>query len=71
MKYLVLVPDGAGDNEIESLGGKTPLEVAAIPVMNKLASMGEVGMVATIPDGVAPGSDDRVYALAPGGVFKV
>ena len=57
MKYLVLVPDGAGDNEIESLGGKTPLEVAAIPVMNKLASMGEVGMVATIPEGVAPGSD--------------
>jgi len=57
MKYLVLVPDGAGDNEIESLGGKTPLEVAEIPVMNKLASMGEVGMVATIPEGVAPGSD--------------
>ncbi len=57
MKYLVLVPDGAGDNEIESLGGKTPLEVAEIPVMNKLASMGEVGMVATIPEGIAPGSD--------------
>lgn len=57
MKYLVLVPDGAADNEIESLGGKTPLEVADIPVMNRLASMGQVGLVATIPEGVAPGSD--------------
>jgi 2,3-bisphosphoglycerate-independent phosphoglycerate mutase len=57
MKYLILVPDGAGDDPIEMLGGKTPLEVASLPVMNRLASMGEVGTVATIPEGVPPGSD--------------
>ncbi len=57
MKYLILVPDGAGDDPIEKLGGKTPLEVASLPVMNRLASLGEVGTVATIPKGVAPGSD--------------
>lgn len=57
MKYLILVPDGAGDDEIEALGGRTPLEVAGIPYMDSLGARGEVGSVATIPPGIAPGSD--------------
>ena len=57
MKYLILVPDGAGDEPIEKLGGKTPLQVAAMPVINGLAKRGMAGMVKTIPDGIAPGSD--------------
>ena len=27
MKYLILVPDGAGDEKIEALGDKTPLKI--------------------------------------------
>lgn len=57
MKYLIVVPDGAGDNPVQALEGKTPLEVADIPMINELASKGKVGTVKTIPDGVAPGSD--------------
>ncbi|MBN7773782.1 cofactor-independent phosphoglycerate mutase [Clostridium aminobutyricum] len=57
MKYLIIVPDGAGDDKIEALGGKTPLEVANMPFIKSLAERGEVGMVQTIPEGVAPGSD--------------
>lgn len=57
MKYLVIVPDGAGDEKIEALGGKTPLETAELPFINSLAAKGEVGMVKTIPPGIAPGSD--------------
>ncbi|MDO4544942.1 MAG: cofactor-independent phosphoglycerate mutase [Bacillota bacterium] len=57
MKYLILVPDGAGDEKIEALGNKTPLEVADIKNINDLAHRGIVGMVRTIPPGVAPGSD--------------
>ncbi|NLY70193.1 MAG: cofactor-independent phosphoglycerate mutase [Clostridiales bacterium] len=57
MKYLILVTDGAADEEIEELGGKTPLESANLENINKLASKGVVGMVKTIPDGMAPGSD--------------
>ncbi|MDO4744917.1 MAG: cofactor-independent phosphoglycerate mutase [Bacillota bacterium] len=57
MKYLILVPDGAGDEVIEALGNKTPLEVADIKTINELAHKGEIGMVKTIPQGVAPGSD--------------
>lgn len=57
MKYLILVPDGAGDENIEALGGKTPLEVADMPFINELASKGEVGTVRTVPPGIPPGSD--------------
>ena len=57
MKYLIVVPDGSGDDEIASLGGKTPLEVSNIPNIDKLASKALVGMVRTIPPGIPPGSD--------------
>jgi 2,3-bisphosphoglycerate-independent phosphoglycerate mutase len=57
MKYLVLVPDGAGDEEIAMLGNKTPLQAAKITHMNQLAQKGMVGLVRTIPPGIAPGSD--------------
>ena len=57
MKYLILVTDGAGDEAIPALGGLTPLEAARLPNINKLAAKGQVGMVSTIPKGMAPGSD--------------
>lgn len=57
MKYWILLTDGAGDESIESLGGKTPLEAAHMKNINKLAQKGMVGLVRTIPDGIAPGSD--------------
>lgn len=57
MKYLILVTDGAGDEPLEELGGKTPLEAADLKNINSLAAHGTVGMVNTIPDGMAPGSD--------------
>jgi 2,3-bisphosphoglycerate-independent phosphoglycerate mutase len=45
------------DYPLESLGGKTPLEAAATPNMDWLASRGVLGMTHTIPDGFPPGSD--------------
>lgn len=57
MKYIVLLVDGMADYPIESLGNKTPLEVVSIPYINRMAQMGEVGMVQTIPQGMSPGSD--------------
>lgn len=57
MKYLIVVPDGAADDPIHSLGGKTPLEVANIPTFDELASKGEVGTCRTVPEGISPGSD--------------
>jgi 2,3-bisphosphoglycerate-independent phosphoglycerate mutase len=57
LKYLIVVPDGCADRPIPSLGGKTPLEAAGIRYINRIAEVSEVGMVKTIPDGIAPGSD--------------
>lgn len=57
MKYLVILGDGMADRPIDSLGSQTPLAYAKTPMMDELASKGEIGMVHTIPDGMSPGSD--------------
>jgi 2,3-bisphosphoglycerate-independent phosphoglycerate mutase len=57
MKYVVCVPDGASDEPLEELGGRTPLETAALPTFAALAARGEVGRAATIPPSFPPGSD--------------
>lgn len=57
MKYLVILGDGMADEPIETLGGKTPLEYADTPNLDRLSKLSEVGMVHTIPDGMKPGSD--------------
>lgn len=57
MKYVVVLGDGMADFPIEQLNGKTPLMVANKPCMDKLARLGEVGLVRTVPNGMKPGSD--------------
>ncbi len=57
MKYIILVPDGAADEPVKELGGKTPLEAGRTPHMDDLARNGYSALVRTIPHGMAPGSD--------------
>ena len=57
MKYLVLLCDGMADYPVEELGGRTPMECAEKPVMDKLAKKSKVGLVKTVADGLKPGSD--------------
>ena len=57
MKYIVVLGDGMADEPIEELGGKTPLEYADTPTMDKISKQSEVGLVHTIPEGMSPGSD--------------
>lgn len=57
MKYVVVLGDGMADRPIAELGDKTPLAYADTPTMDELASVSEIGMVHTIPDGMKPGSD--------------
>ena len=61
-KYLILVGDGMADYPIEELGGKTPLEAARTPHMDRIAAC-RVGLVQTIPPGMDPGSDIANLAL--------
>ena len=38
MKYIVILCDGMADEPLEKLGGKTPLEAARTPNMDRLAT---------------------------------
>ncbi|MFH1476785.1 MAG: cofactor-independent phosphoglycerate mutase [Verrucomicrobiota bacterium] len=57
MKIAVLIGDGMGDYPLAELGGKTPLQAAAIPNIRAIAGTGAVRLVNTIPAGMSPGSD--------------
>lgn len=57
MKYVVVLGDGMADWKIESLGGKTCLEYARTPNIDRLAPLSEEGMFRTVPEGFKPGSD--------------
>lgn len=52
-----MIGDGMADYPLDELGGKTPMEAAATPAMDLLASEGVVGLARTVPVGIAPGSD--------------
>lgn len=55
-KYILLVGDGMADYPLKELGGKTVLEAAETPHMDRVAAC-RVGLAKTIPDGMEPGSD--------------
>ena len=57
MKYLVILGDGMADEPIAALHGMTPLQYAQTPAIDQLARMGRCGMLDTIPEGFAPGSE--------------
>jgi 2,3-bisphosphoglycerate-independent phosphoglycerate mutase len=63
MKYAIVIPDGAADRPSEALNGKTPLEVARLPNMGRIAREGRLGTVQTVPDGMSPGSDVAILSL--------
>ena len=63
MKYILLIGDGMGDEPVAALSGKTPLETAATPTLDRLSRAGELLLVQTVPDGLPPGSDVANLAL--------
>ena len=57
MKSIIILGDGMADEPIEALGGKTPMQYADTPYMDKLAEMGDTGRMKTVADGFHPGSE--------------
>ncbi|MFZ0006361.1 MAG: cofactor-independent phosphoglycerate mutase [Methanoregula sp.] len=57
MKYILILGDGMADEPLAQIGGKTPLEYAKTPHMDKMAKEGACGMLQTIPEGFEAGSD--------------
>jgi 2,3-bisphosphoglycerate-independent phosphoglycerate mutase len=72
MKYAIVIPDGCADEPQESLGGKTPLQAARKPNMDRLARLGMVGRSNNVPASLTPASDVATLSLFgydPGAVY--
>src|SRR5712671_6660681 len=63
MKYVIVIPDGCADEPQESLGGKTPLQAARKPNMNRVAQRGMVGRTNNVPAALTPASDVATLSL--------
>ena len=63
MKYVIILPDGASDEPLADLDGKTPLEAAKIPNMDWVAQHGELGRAITVPPGFSPATDVATMSL--------
>lgn len=63
MKYIIILGDGMADEPVAELGGKTPLEAASTPHMDWLAKHSRLGLLNTVPQGYAPGSEVAHLAL--------
>lgn len=57
MRYFVLIPDGMADWKSEALGGRTPMEAAEKPTMDRLCQQSRCGTVLNVPKGMVPESD--------------
>ena len=63
MKYLLVIGDGMADYPVSELGNKTPLQVANKPNMDSIAAQGRSGLIKTVPDESAPGSETAICSL--------
>lgn len=63
MPVLLLILDGVADRPWPVLGGRTPLEAAATPNLDRLASLGQTGLIHPLGRGMAPGSEIAHFVL--------
>ena len=57
MKYIIVLGDGMADEPLDYYGGKTPLQIAKTPEIDRLACLGRNGMLQTILESMHPGSE--------------
>lgn len=62
-KHVIVIPDGASDEPTEALGGRTALQSARIPNMDKVARAGVLGRSRNVPDRFLPASDVATLSL--------
>ncbi|MDP8209286.1 MAG: cofactor-independent phosphoglycerate mutase [Candidatus Stygibacter australis] len=71
MKYMIILGDGMADRPIKSRENKTPLQLANIPSIDKLCSIGRTGQLVTVPPDMPPGSEVANLAVLGYDVYKV
>lgn len=63
MKAILIILDGLADRPWPQLEGKTPLEAAHTPNLDKLAAMGQTGLLQALGRGHAPASEIAHFVL--------
>ena len=63
MKYILIIGDGMADNPVEALGGKTPLEAANIPTIDRLSENGLLGSTVNCPKPLPAGSETAILSI--------
>lgn len=63
MKHVIIIPDGCADEAIPELGGRTPLQAAHLPNMDRIAQRGIVGLSNNVPPSLTPASDVATLSL--------
>ena len=63
MKYVIVIPDGCADEPQDVFGGKTPLQAARTPHMDRIAQTGLVGRSNNVPASLTPASDVATLSL--------
>jgi 2,3-bisphosphoglycerate-independent phosphoglycerate mutase len=63
MKYAIVIPDGCADEPQAALGGRTPLQAAHKPHMDRVAQLGVVGRSNNVPAALTPASDVATLSL--------
>lgn len=57
MRTILFLGDGMADEPLAALGGRTPLQAAHTPGMDRIAAMGRSGTLLTLPAGFPTSSD--------------
>ena len=70
-KAVLLIGDGLADRPVDALDGRTPLEAAETPVLDRIAAEGECGQMDPIAPGIRAGSDTSHLAILGYDPFKV
>ncbi|MBC7114861.1 MAG: cofactor-independent phosphoglycerate mutase [Archaeoglobi archaeon] len=63
MKYLIFIPDGMADRPLRELDGRTPLQVAETPNMDRMAREGACGLTENVPRDMEPGSEIATLSI--------
>jgi len=64
MRFCIVVPDGAADLPVAKLDGRTPLEVARTPNLDRAAAEGLLGVTDNVPPRMLPGSEIAMMSVA-------
>jgi 2,3-bisphosphoglycerate-independent phosphoglycerate mutase len=62
-KFVIVIPDGAADEPSSALDGRTALQAARIPEMDRIAREGIVGRSRNVPERFLPASDVATLSL--------